>query len=45
MKSIGKVLGQVRSSRIYRKLFVAQINHRKVEEMKAEMMMKYQGWF
>ena len=47
MKAIGKVLGQVRSSRIYHKLFVAQIDYQKVEEMKAEMMLKYQskGWF
>lgn len=47
MKAIGKVLGQVRSSRIYHKLFVAQIDPRRVDELKAEMMLKYhrKGWF
>lgn len=47
MKAIGKALGRVRSSRIYHKLFVAQIDFQKVEEMKAEMRSRYysQGWF
>lgn len=47
MKAIGKALGRVRSSRIYHKLFVAQIDYQKVEEMKAEMRTRYygQGWF
>lgn len=41
MKAIGKALERVKSSRIYYKLFVAQIDHEKVEEMKTEMRLKY----
>ncbi|MBX3034580.1 MAG: hypothetical protein KF865_11705 [Bdellovibrionaceae bacterium] len=42
MKAIGKALKRVKSSRIYYKFFIAQIDHEKVEEMKAEMRLKYQ---
>ncbi len=47
MKTIGKVFGKVKSSRFYHKLFVAQIDPRRVDEMKNEMMLKYygKGWF
>ena len=46
MKAIGKAFGKVKSSRLYHKLFVAQIDHRRVEEMKTEAMLKYyKGWF
>ena len=47
MKAIGKALGRVRSSRIYHKLFVSQIDYQQVEERKMEMLLKYQnrGWF
>lgn len=41
MKAISKALGRVRSSRIYHKLFIAQIDHQQVEERKTEMMLKY----
>ncbi len=48
MQTIGKALGRVKSSRLYHKLFVAEIDLRRVEELKAEMMAKYhygKGWF
>lgn len=46
MAAIRRVTGKIRSSRLYHKLFVAQIDHERVEEMKREMMLKYyKGWF
>lgn len=41
MKVIGKTLERVKSSRIYHKIFVAQVDYQKVEEMKTEMRLKY----
>ena len=43
MKAIGNAWSRVRGSRVYRKLFVSQIDYNKVEEMKNEMMMKNRG--
>lgn len=47
MKTIGKAFGRIKSSRLYHKLFVAQINPRRVDELKEEIMLKYhgKGWF
>ncbi len=41
MKAIGKALERVKSSRLYYKFFIAQIDHRKVEEIQMEMRLKY----
>ena len=41
MRAIGKAWGRVTASRAYRKLFVAEIDPKRVEEMKDEMMRKY----
>lgn len=41
MKAIEKALGRIKSSRFYYKLFVAEIDFERAEELKNEMMMKY----
>lgn len=48
MKAIGKAVGRIKSSRLYHKIFVAQIDPRRVEELKEEMRLKNhygKGWF
>lgn len=47
MEAIGKAWGRIAASRAYRKLFVAEIDPKRVEQMKEEMMQKFRrmGFF
>lgn len=47
IKTISRALIRVKSSRLYYRIFLAQIDARRVEDLKAETILKYphiKGW-